>query len=738
MIFTDRTIIVKNGTSSIDSTIVLYRGDREVEIRFTLNEGTPFKFGSGTSSNIIEKTEATYGQLVIKTPGNLPPIFSEVTPTIGGKIIFMITAEMIDETTEVGNYTFQIRLLDDNMESRATLPEVKNGIEIREPIASEDTTNEVGVATVGYALTTAGTTEDAFDSQGNYNKTTWGTGDRITAAKLNKMEAAIDGVNKKVASGGTVDLSGYVTKETGNASQIIFADGQTFQAKLDAGMLKGDPGEQGPQGIQGPKGDSGVDSIDDTTASATTTYSSNKIETIKEGLGSQIKDKANNIDLEVQRRRIDSFTALAEGSTTGDAELIDARIGYNGVTYSSAGNAIREQVSPIFDSISVWKEIDANSVQTGLVDLNNKSVYKDEHSCFIKVFIPSPVKKIKVSGKSANATYNFGLGAFYDSNDSLIEKFGNQNETAYVDLELNVPGNTAYILVNQKGTISSNYNKIKIFYIAQKIAEKIDIIEDKVKTFEERFQDAAGLLDNVEFSVFAKWGVIGDSLSVGYTTDTDGKAYGRNIYYSWGQFLARKIGNTCLNFGRSGIDSKGWMSDGYGYPRLINPDNLCQCYIIALGANDAANVATVPIGTISDIDFNNMDNNADTVYGWYAKVINAVKTTAPKAPIFLFTIPYPRNTDANVRAINDMVRELVTNNNFSNLYLVDLDANYNDYFKSGKMYNMIGNTGWHLTALGYLYKSRVIEMALSKVMYDNYQHFQNVPFIPYGSAEKLD
>ena len=198
MIFTDRTIIVQKGTSSINDTIILYRGDKGVEIRFTLNEGSPFKFGSGTNSNIIEKTEATYGQLVIKAPGALPPIFSEIAPTIGGKIIFTITTEMIDEITEVGNYTFQIRLLDDNMESRATLPEVKNGIEIREPIATEDvsTTNEVGVATVGYALTTAGATEDAFDSEGNYNKTTWRTGDRITDAKLNKIEDGITGVNE--------------------------------------------------------------------------------------------------------------------------------------------------------------------------------------------------------------------------------------------------------------------------------------------------------------------------------------------------------------------------------------------------------------------------------------------------------------------------------------------------------------------------------------------------------------
>ena len=269
MIFTDRTIIVQKGTSSINDTIILYRGDKGVEIRFTLNEGSPFRFGSGTSPNIIEKTEAAYGQLIIKAPNGLPSIFSEIAPTNGGKIVFTITAEMINEITEVGNYTFQIRLFDENRESRATLPEVIDGIEIREPIATEDVTdtNEAGVATVGYALTTAGTSEDVFDSQGNYNKTTWGPGDRITDAKLNKIEAGIDGVNKKVASGGTggtVDLSGYVTKETGNANQITFTDGQTFQAKLDAGTLKGDKGDKGEQGevgAQGPKGDKGADGV---------------------------------------------------------------------------------------------------------------------------------------------------------------------------------------------------------------------------------------------------------------------------------------------------------------------------------------------------------------------------------------------------------------------------------------------------------------------------------------------
>ena len=174
-----------------------------MEVRFTI-VSSPYKYSNKQETNVIEQTEASYGQLVIKTPGDKPAIFSDITQTKRGAITFTIADAMIDEIDEVGNYSFQIRLLDENKESRATIPEVVNGIEIREPIAAEDvsTSNAVGVATVGYALTTAATPEDAFDSQGNYNKTTWAAGDRITDAKLNKMEAGIDGVNKKVASVG--------------------------------------------------------------------------------------------------------------------------------------------------------------------------------------------------------------------------------------------------------------------------------------------------------------------------------------------------------------------------------------------------------------------------------------------------------------------------------------------------------------------------------------------------------
>ena len=57
---------------------------------------------------------------------------------------------------------------------------------------------------------------------------------------------------------------------------------------------------------------------------------------------SYLNDKINKntTDINTQKSRIDAFTSLADGSTTGDAELIDARI-VNGTTYENLGSAIR-------------------------------------------------------------------------------------------------------------------------------------------------------------------------------------------------------------------------------------------------------------------------------------------------------------------------------------------------------------------------------------------------------------
>ena len=202
MIFTESTIKISNNVSKMDSTIVLYRGDKNVEIRFTILQ-SPFKYSNTVATNVIESTNASYGQLVIKTPNDKPPIFSEVSATKEGTVLFTITKEMIDEIEELGVYTFQIRLMDENKQSRVTIPPVENGIEIKEPIAIEDdnTTNVVGLAKANYAVATLSDADiPTFDDNGKYNKTNWNDGDIITNASLNKIEDGIYATNENVTA----------------------------------------------------------------------------------------------------------------------------------------------------------------------------------------------------------------------------------------------------------------------------------------------------------------------------------------------------------------------------------------------------------------------------------------------------------------------------------------------------------------------------------------------------------
>ena len=130
MIYVDRTVTVQQGASRIDEPVVLYRGDYQVCIRFTIvSEG--LKFGSGF--NMIEYENTPHAQLIILTPSS-EVIVSDVLRCEEGVAEFIVPRELLDELHEVGKYSFQIRLYDYEQDSRITIPQVKNGIIVREPI----------------------------------------------------------------------------------------------------------------------------------------------------------------------------------------------------------------------------------------------------------------------------------------------------------------------------------------------------------------------------------------------------------------------------------------------------------------------------------------------------------------------------------------------------------------------------------------------------------------------------
>jgi hypothetical protein len=59
-------------------------------------------------------------------------------------------------------------------------------------------------------------------------------------------------------------------------------------------------------------------------------------------------------EIAAERARIDTFTSLPNGSTTGDAELQDIRVGHDGTVYNNAGEAVRGQISDLHEKYEDW------------------------------------------------------------------------------------------------------------------------------------------------------------------------------------------------------------------------------------------------------------------------------------------------------------------------------------------------------------------------------------------------
>lgn len=95
----------------------------------------------------------------------------------------------------------------------------------------------------------------------------------------------------------------------------------------------------------------------------TLTIGNKTFETVDAAARSDIA--ATEADLVVQTARIDSIIALPDGSTTADAELVDIRVGVNGETYPSAGDAVRQQLSRKANQYINLYNPDASDIEEG-------------------------------------------------------------------------------------------------------------------------------------------------------------------------------------------------------------------------------------------------------------------------------------------------------------------------------------------------------------------------------------
>ena len=86
---------------------------------------------------------------------------------------------------------------------------------------------------------------------------------------------------------------------------------------------------------------------------------------------SEIKNKATQADFNKLKARVDNLTQTPAGSTEGNAELLDIRVGADGKTYPTAGEAVRAQAA------SLKEDIDNYNLIFERVNLFNKNKIKD-------------------------------------------------------------------------------------------------------------------------------------------------------------------------------------------------------------------------------------------------------------------------------------------------------------------------------------------------------------------------
>ena len=135
-------------------------------------------------------------------------------------------------------------------------------------------------------------------------------------------------------------------------------------------------------------------------------------------------------DVAVLSARMDTFTALPDGSTAGDAELTDIRVGADGTTYANAGDAVRKQITDANNSIS---DIYDNSYTPTMINgkyiqySNGNVLNSDNSSC--TDFIPvTPNEKIRLknlylTGDRAVCWYKtngFGGNFAYNTTDTEL------------------------------------------------------------------------------------------------------------------------------------------------------------------------------------------------------------------------------------------------------------------------------------------------------------------------------
>lgn len=197
MIYKKCIMTINKNNATLDEDIYLFRLDKNIELHFSIVNNR-YKFDKSDLNNIIAQTNAAYFQIRLYRSDEIKYTFA-IQPTQDGVAILTITDDLINDPIELGEYDFQISLLDADKTSMISMPIVKQQLHVCEPLV--DNQAIMGRAVLGLSSLASGEIKNAFDSEGNYIREIHKDGDILSASIINKFEDALDSNTKAIKAG---------------------------------------------------------------------------------------------------------------------------------------------------------------------------------------------------------------------------------------------------------------------------------------------------------------------------------------------------------------------------------------------------------------------------------------------------------------------------------------------------------------------------------------------------------
>ena len=488
--------------------------------------------------------------------------------------------------------------------------------------------------------------------------------------------------------------------------------------------------------------------------------------------------------------RMDTFSQLPTGSTAGDAELADIRIGANGKTYNSAGEAVRQQFATVLRSTN--SILSSGSYATLFNDANNapmNSSYFISSSITAEMVANLPVYKKLGMLMTINysSSSNHGKTQFYvNSEGDFYWRFeqGTDSNSVWTDWRCSAGVDDLTGLVRASNTQVSTKNYQEALTDANNAVNGFvyfiddDITDTMVPNLPE--YGSNGLLVTLGFSKSSNHGKIqlyvnGNGLFVRMEEGKDEISK----WYDWVEQITKdKVEdivrntaltnkNTCSIFARvcccGDSYTSGHISIG-GASTTVNEKFAWTSFMAKLTGNEyincgksGANVLTwqtdargllkaQSVGKVQayiiGLGLNDIATSTDryvalgtpddigtdnsTYYGGLSKIIRQLKMISPNAFIFLQTMPLASGLGLTY---NEAIR------NIASAYANEYNVHLLDLYEYRHLYTVESlkgdSVGGHYTAIGYQQFAEILRIVWSDYINKHISAFQRVHLIEY-------